>query len=431
MSAPNLEALLGPFEPPVPPDRAHPLRRYVAQLCGLEKPRFPGAQPVSFVKNDLTRLERTDYWVCEKSDGVRVLLLIVKCADNTHEVFLIDRKNDYRSVQGFYFPHHANPGTALGSSIFDGELLIDIDPRTKKQTKKLLVFDCLVCDEQNLMSKPLLSRYGRLQSWFYKPFERMLRELPQFAKGMPFEIHVKKMELSYGIPKVLREYIPKLHHGSDGLIFTCVDTGYVAGTDHTLLKWKPPSENSIDFRLEVRFPPGASPKSVDPRALPLCILHVWCGGSVYEYFDVLELDEDEWSKIKASGAQWDDRVVEVHWDFDAQRWRFMRFRDDKRDGNHRDTVESIIASIIDGVQEDELIARAPAIREAWKAREAAKKAAGAAAPPNGRHQQPPPQARHHQQPPPPPPPTAPVKPYHVGNKFSKVGGPPIIMGWKR
>lgn len=24
----------------------------------------------------------------------------------------------------------------------------------------MLVFDCLVCDEQNLMSKPLLSRYG-------------------------------------------------------------------------------------------------------------------------------------------------------------------------------------------------------------------------------------------------------------------------------
>lgn len=45
---------------------------------------------------------------------------------------------------------------------------------------------------------------------------------------------VKKMELSYGIPLVLKEYIPKLHHGSDGLIFTCVETGYVSGTDPTL-----------------------------------------------------------------------------------------------------------------------------------------------------------------------------------------------------
>ena len=42
------------------------------------------------------------------------------------------------------------------------------------------------------------------------------------------------MELSYGVPLVLKEYIPRLHHGSDGLIFTCVETGYVIGTDTTL-----------------------------------------------------------------------------------------------------------------------------------------------------------------------------------------------------
>jgi len=42
------------------------------------------------------------------------------------------------------------------------------------------------------------------------------------------------MELSYGIDKVLRDYIPSLEHESDGLIFTCVDMPYVVGTDDTL-----------------------------------------------------------------------------------------------------------------------------------------------------------------------------------------------------
>ena len=57
-------------------------------------------------------------------------------------------------------------------------------------------------------------------------------------------------------------------------------------------------------------------------------------------------------RIKASGTQWDDRVVEVHWDFDAQRWRFMRFRDDKPNGNHKSVVEAIIKSIAEGVEKD-------------------------------------------------------------------------------
>lgn len=56
-------------------------------------PRFPGSQPVSFGKKDIEKLESLEYvaplfrltwpftatssyWVCEKSDGIRVLFLI-------------------------------------------------------------------------------------------------------------------------------------------------------------------------------------------------------------------------------------------------------------------------------------------------------------------------------------------------------------------
>ena len=76
-----------------------------------------------------------------------------------------------------------------------------------------------------------------------------MRDMPHLAANHPFEcmhadpdrseltrarrVKLKRMELSYGIDKVFAE-IPHLHHGSDGLIFTNVQSGYVAGTDSTL-----------------------------------------------------------------------------------------------------------------------------------------------------------------------------------------------------
>lgn len=64
----------------------------------------------------------------------------------------------------------------LRNSIIDGELLIDLDPQTNRvrhkvsytsntcsfyqETLRLLAFDCLVVDNQNVMSRTLDKRYG-------------------------------------------------------------------------------------------------------------------------------------------------------------------------------------------------------------------------------------------------------------------------------
>lgn len=47
----------------------------------------------------------------------------------------------------------------------------------------------------------------------------------------------------------------------------------------------------------------------------------------------------------------------------------MRIRDDKHHGNHRSIVEKILKSIRDGVEAEELVSAAPAIRSAWKTAE--------------------------------------------------------------
>ena len=132
-------------------------------------------------------------------------------------------------------------------------------------------------------------------------------------------IRVKDVKFSYHVDDVFEKDIPVLQHGNDGLIYTCVNTPYVAGTDPNMwlsrtyypacislirlyalscrLKWKPPSENSIDFKLVLRFPPSPEDESKpDFYAKPIFELHTWCGGKLYEFWDTLFVKDDEWEQ---------------------------------------------------------------------------------------------------------------------------------------
>ncbi|KAH7889634.1 mRNA capping enzyme, catalytic domain-containing protein [Phlebopus sp. FC_14] len=406
------------------------LKAQVAALCQLDHDRFPGSQPISFSLKHLDELEKRDYWVCEKSDGVRVLFFLQTDPNGGSQVvYLIDRRNEYYEVSGFWFPHPDRPRDSLMDTILDGELVIDVDPASRKETLRYLAFDCLVFDRENVMSRPLDKRYGRLKERFYRPWSRVMKELPRMAASIPFDIKVKDISFSYGIEDVFRLVIPALQHGNDGLIYTCLETPYVPGTDPNILKWKPPSENSIDFKLVLRFPPSKSnPTKPDYHAKPFFGLHVYCGDNggqaVYEPYDELFVEDAEWEKMKLSAEQFDDRIVEVHWDPDRCCWRMMRFRDDKPHGNFRSVVENIIQSIADGVEKPALLARCPVIRTAWKARHGQpRQPTGSAHPPlhdptvNGHaHMQRAAQLRY-----------GPI----AASRWSKVSGPLVFAGMNR
>ncbi|KAJ7219430.1 mRNA capping enzyme, catalytic domain-containing protein [Mycena pura] len=363
--------------PEIPGTRIRPgsdqeawLRGTVGRMCQVAPQCFPGSQPVSFAQGDLVKLESQDFWVCEKSDGIRVLLVV--CTDpisKTQMVYLVDRKNDYYELQGLFFPHHENPQTPMLNTVVDGELVYDIDPRTNQETMRFLAFDCLVVNDQNVMSRPLDKRYGRLKEWFYKPFATMKRDHSHVIQSHPFDIQVKDIRFSYHAEQVFAD-MANLQHGCDGLIYTCVNAPYTPKTDTNILKWKQPSENSIDFKLILRFPPlHDNPSQPDYHAKPVFLLQVWCGGNQYETYDQMYVDNDEWERMKSSGEQYDDRIVEVHWDPSVSSWRWMRFRNDKPNGNYRGTVENIVQSIMDGVEKDTLLERSNSIRTAWKARQ--------------------------------------------------------------
>jgi len=291
------------------------LKGHLANLCQLKNTRFPGSQPVSFRRESLDALEREDFWVCEKSDGVRVLVMITGNRVQ-QDVYLIDRKEEFYHLPGLSFPNKPNadnPGRMLSDTVLDGELVIDVDGQTGRQTLCLLAFDCLVINGRNIMQRPLLRRYGvsrpppcspatalthnqALKDQVIAPYDEQRRSHPQFMQNAPLRVKLKPQELSYGIIDVIKSHIPRLQHGNDGLIFTSAEASYTPGTDHKILKWKPASENSVDFLLRLRFPhaPDGETKP-DFGRKPLFLLYMNCGRD-HEYFDVMDVSDAQWQE---------------------------------------------------------------------------------------------------------------------------------------
>lgn len=128
------------------------------------------------------------------------------------------------------------------------------------------------------------------------------------------------------------------------------------------LKWKPLNENSIDFKASLLFPGGSLPGMKNYTAKPRIDLLVWQGEKGYKFFDELGITEEEWREQFGKNPKYmDGKIIECNYDPELQQqlnlsspWRFMRFRDDKLDGNFQTVVDNVLNSIRDAVSKDEV-----------------------------------------------------------------------------
>lgn len=67
------------------------------------------------------------------------------------------------------------------------------------------------------------------------------------------------------------------------------------------MKWKPPSENSIDFLLQLKFPAVENDsQQVDWYAKPIFMLMMNCGREGISFFDTMEVEDEEWEEYVLS-----------------------------------------------------------------------------------------------------------------------------------
>lgn len=347
---------------------SQPLQRRLAELFKLNHEKsFPGAQPVSFTSEHLEELQRQDYWVCEKSDGVRCLLFSTCYPNEGPKVYLIDRKNHYYFIPKFCLPLPNDPTfrSFHNETVLDGELVLDVNQLGQKHLR-YVSFDCMIVHGKDLTQRPLSKRLGYLREHVVGPFKHLCKKFPDYSTNLPFTLEVKKMEFAYGLERILNE-IPFLQHKNDGLIFTSTEAKYSTGTCEKILKWKPAHENSVDFKIQLIRDLNK------PNRKPIFKLFIWTGGESYQEYSEMAVTDQEWESWRNQGIKWDNRIVEVIYDPDhvpPLKWKFLRFRDDKLHANHISVLEKILKSIDDAVDIDLLKEYCPKIRNAWKERAA-------------------------------------------------------------
>ncbi len=116
---------------------------------------FPGTMPVGFSKRHVSKVQSEQYWVSEKTDGVRFFLVVVKAEGGELRALLFNRKFEAFTMDGM-----AELGKALGEgTLLDGEVV-----RNRSWRRDMfMVFDCMSVEHAPCVQEPLSRRLAKLQ----------------------------------------------------------------------------------------------------------------------------------------------------------------------------------------------------------------------------------------------------------------------------
>ncbi|OMO96009.1 hypothetical protein COLO4_15555 [Corchorus olitorius] len=299
--------------------------------------KFPGSHPVSLNKDNLQLLRQHYYYATWKADGTRYLMLIT-----LDGCYLIDRKFNFRRVQ-IRFPSICKKNRSHHYTLLDGEMVIDTLPGTQKKERRYLIYDIIAINGETLIGKPFFERWNMLEKQVIEPRNKdryvcQSRNCSYRYELESFRVRRKDFWLLSTVPKILKEFIPKLSHEADGLIFQGRDDPYIPCTHEGLLKWKSAEMNSVDFLFEM----GVG--NCDQKLF----LHERGKRKLMEGHRVEFRDGS--NPCSCSGM-----IVECSWDCNKMVWVYMRKRTDKSTPNDFNTYSKVMRSIRDNITQETVL----------------------------------------------------------------------------
>jgi hypothetical protein len=203
----------------------HAVISFIHKSWGSEMSNyFPGPQPVSIERHHFSILKKNEYVVCEKSDGVRHVLVSFMFGDKKMCVLV------NRAFVIFIVPLNL-PRVAYQGTILDGELV----------DKTFLLYDAVIVSGDDIKTRDLHERLSCAESMV----SSILR-----MKTDPIMLKMKTFYNFKNFKTFHNEYLPTIDYKVDGLIFTPVKEPIRIGTHETMFKWKPRDSNTIDFQAK-------------------------------------------------------------------------------------------------------------------------------------------------------------------------------------
>lgn len=309
------------------------IQRQVQDICCWKSSGFPGSQPVSMDEDNIRLLHEKPYRVSWKADGTRYMMMIQ--ADG--EVYFLDRDNSVFQVSGMTFPHIKDVSRTLRDTLLDGEMVID--KAEGKEYPRYLVYDVVMYDGKDVSKLSFHpDRFCIIEKEIISSRHKAMKEGRLRKETEPFSVRVKHFwDVTQAAGLLSEKFAKQLSHEPDGLIFQPAKEPYVPGLSPEVLKWKPLSLNSVDFRLKIVTESG---EGILPRKVGL--LYV---GGMKEPFDKIKMSK----QIK----NLNNAIIECK--FENGQWVFMRERTDKSFPNSFNTAQSVCKSIIKPITKERLL----------------------------------------------------------------------------
>lgn len=316
------------------------LQGKIKELCGSKRDGFPGLQPVSLERSrendNLKFLAQRPYMVSWKADGMRYMVYIC----DKDEIYAFDRDNEVFLIQGLTFPHRKHPRHIV-NTLVDSEMIIDHvkdEHGNMVDLPRLLIYDIVHFEDIHVGKENFDIRFMCIRRELIEPRNEAIKAGRIRKDREPMSVRVKDFWEMEALPKLFEpKFTKNVGHEIDGLILQPVDAPYTTGRSDIVLKWKPPSHNSIDFKLQIK-------KVVKEGELPQHI------GYLY-----VQHANEPMATMKATKKllPYDNKIIECT--FENGQWVFMRERTDKSLPNSLKTAHAVYNSMINPIDKNMLI----------------------------------------------------------------------------
>jgi len=314
--------------------RLSKIQATVQEMCSWQRSGFPGCQPVSMDLQNIRLLQKMPYRVSWKADGTRYMMLVLK----EGEVYCLDRDNSVFQVDGLKFPHRKAPNRHLCNTLLDGEMVID--KHQGHNIPRYLAYDIVKCDGMDVSKMKFPLRLKVIEVDIVGPRNKAISEGRIKKEMEPFSIRLKQFYPVEKAESLLGDKFAKqLSHEPDGLIFQPANDPYKTGQCKEVLKWKPASHNSVDFKLKIQREGG---EGIVPTLMGLLFV-----GSLDAPFSKM--------KVSKSMKELDGKIIECKFDKEKNSWVFMRERTDKSFPNSFTTAQSVCNTIQNPVTTEGLL----------------------------------------------------------------------------